>query len=370
MAKAFLILCWCRLLLVTTNLIVVDAAAAAAAADGDGDCGRDYPGDGYCDPECNTKAYNWDEGDCCPGTCEDNIYECGLNGYDCRSSGFQLTKPYKAFTFELHCEKDGNGYPTRFHYELGTDVHNYKRVKSFHLDKTLDDACQQKSAGSYKHSDCPNSGGNRKTNPHCFDRGHIVMADHMDSDPITMYEANVMTNILPQAAGFNQGGGAWLHTEKLIECTRDNELIASQTVFGGMIYDDDTNDYFLSSHGIPTPDYFWKVVIRNYKQNNKNWMTAAAAPAAAPTTSDVIAWIMPNAYDSTSDKLNKRFDDYGEGGGFLISISQLQQIVDDPMPELPSDFRESAFDAGRTWPIPVCKKESSLTPIPSSDEEF
>ena len=46
-----------------------------------------YVADGYCDsyyyepynsPECN-----YDGGDCCPDTCIDAEYDCGVNGYDC-----------------------------------------------------------------------------------------------------------------------------------------------------------------------------------------------------------------------------------------------------------------------------------------------
>lgn len=47
------------------------------------------------------------------------------------------------------------------------------------------------------------------------------MANHLDNDETDIEESNYMTNILPQAAGFNQAGGAWIETEDIIECGRD-----------------------------------------------------------------------------------------------------------------------------------------------------
>ena len=112
------------------------------------------------------------------------------------------------------------------------------------------------------------------------------MADHTDSDPVTMYESNTMTNIVPQAAGFNQAGGAWKFTEDLIECTRDMTSIDNQVIFGGMIYDDSSNDYFLESHGIPTPDLCWKVVIRYFKKIC--WLLEVSCIIAPYTRSDCV----------------------------------------------------------------------------------
>lgn len=241
-----------------TDVLLVPSVAAQQ----DEDCPEGYPGDGYCDAACNTATYDWDKGDCCEETCIDAEYECGRDGYDCQSSSsstttntFKVTKAYKGFVVELACETGKSGYATRYNYTMHDDTHNYARRKRFHIDDDLDTACQQSSTKSYKHLDCPPR-GNRRKNQFCYDRGHIVMADHMDSDPVTMYESNTMTNIVPQAAGFNQTGGAWKFTEDLIECTHDMTSIDNQVIFGGMIYDDSSNDYFLESHGIPTPDLY------------------------------------------------------------------------------------------------------------------
>ena len=60
-----------------------------------------------------------------------------------------------------------------------------------------------------------------------------------------------MTNIVPQASTFNQG--IWLAAENVAECYRD---LAPVRVGGGVVYSYSANDYFLISHGIPTPEYF------------------------------------------------------------------------------------------------------------------
>eukprot|EP00299_Pterocystis_sp_00344_P000471 c10126_g4_i2.p1 GENE.c10126_g4_i2~~c10126_g4_i2.p1 ORF type:complete len:1160 (-),score=371.89 c10126_g4_i2:73-3552(-) len=46
----------------------------------------DYNGDGYCDPETNTRGCQYDGGDCCASTCVSAQYECGTNGFNCLDS--------------------------------------------------------------------------------------------------------------------------------------------------------------------------------------------------------------------------------------------------------------------------------------------
>lgn len=49
-------------------------------------------GDGRCDSDYNVAAYEYDGGDCCPGTCiAGRRFGCGSAGYDCR--GFPLRAP-------------------------------------------------------------------------------------------------------------------------------------------------------------------------------------------------------------------------------------------------------------------------------------
>ncbi|KAL7573353.1 hypothetical protein ACA910_011715 [Epithemia clementina (nom. ined.)] len=180
------------------------------------------------------------------------------------SSDSIVKRDYGPFQLYIQCGSS-YGYAVRFSYELkGPDRHDHPRASTYFEDEELPQNCQQKSFRSYSHSNC-GSLSNRKKNPFCFDRGHLVAANHLDKSVHYMELSNVMTNILPQASGLNQAGGAWHRTEDIVECARDLPNVARQVIFGGAFFDDDSNDYFLQSHGIPTPDHFWKVVVRYYK---------------------------------------------------------------------------------------------------------
>jgi len=100
-----------------------------------------------------------------------------------------------------------------------------------------------------------------------------------------------------QAANMNRG--VWLLTEEITECYRDiDELL----IIGGVIWGDNSgDDYFVKSHGVKTPDAFWKVIIRNDR---------------------VIAWIVPNAPTAT----RKRLDDY------LVSVSEIEELTGELIP--------------------------------------
>jgi len=70
--------------------------------------------------------------------------------------------------------------------------------------------------------------------------------------------------------------GIWLAAENVAECYRE---LTPVRVVGGVVYSDSANDYFLISHGIPTPEYFWKVILSADK---------------------AIAWYIPNRSDPAS----------------------------------------------------------------------
>ena len=103
--------------------------------------------------------------------------------------------------------------------------------------------------------------------------------------------ANTMTNILPQAANMN--GGAWSRTEKITECYSN---VAELLVMGGVFWGrDSANDHFVQSHGIETPDAFWKVIIGGTGQDQQ-----------------AIAWIIPNSQEATWDRLDQYLVSIGE----------------------------------------------------------
>jgi endonuclease G len=91
-----------------------------------------------------------------------------------------------------------------------------------------------------------------------------------------------MANIL---SDLTTDRGAWLLTEEIVEYYRDiDELL----VIGGVIWGNNAkDDYFVVSHGVRTPDYFWKIIIRGIGQDER-----------------AIAWIMPNSTDATKKHLS------------------------------------------------------------------
>lgn len=183
---------------------------------------------------------------------------------------------YEGFTLWLDCDRRG---AAMFRYNAQRDTGNYKREKRFYLDPNVPTECQQKSTSSYKSKDGR------------YDRGHLVPANHLDYSEIAIKQSNYMTNILPQASNMNRG--AYLRTEEIVECYRDiDELL----VIGGVIWgNNSSDDFFVESHGVATPDAFWKVIVRDKR---------------------VIAWIIPN--DSTANA--KALDKY------LVSVNEIEQL--------------------------------------------
>ncbi len=189
---------------------------------------------------------------------------------------------YEGFTVWVDCEKRG---AVKFQYNAQHDTGNFKRKKSFYYDPDLPKDCQQTSTRTYKEK------GQR------YDRGHLVPANHLDYSQNAIKQSNYMTNILPQAANMNRG--AWLLTEEITECYRDiDELL----IIGGVIWGDNPDDdFYVNSHGVTTPDAFWKVIVRNDR---------------------VIAWIVPNASTAT----RKRLDDY------LVSVDEIERTTGETIP--------------------------------------
>jgi len=198
-------------------------------------------------------------------------------------SGKLLQLNYQGFTVWLDCEKHG---AMKFQYNAQRDTGNEARASNFKLDPNVPKECQQTSTAAYGQS---------------YDRGHQVPANHLDYSPEAIKQSNYITNILPQTSQMNRG--AWLLTEEIIECYRDiNELL----VIGGVIWGDNpTDDYFVQSHGVKTPDAFWKVVIGGSGQDEK-----------------AIAWIVPNSMDATKKNLDR----------YLVSINELERVTGELIP--------------------------------------
>lgn len=194
-----------------------------------------------------------------------------------------LRLDYEGFTVWVDCAMRG---AIKFQYNAQRDAGNIKRSDRFVLDKETPSECQQTSAKSYGRN---------------YDRGHLVPANHLDHSETAIKQSNFMTNILPQAANMNRG--AWLLTEEIIECYRDiDELL----VVGGVIWGDDPDDdFFVKSHGVKTPDAFWKVVIRGGINDEK-----------------VIAWIVPNSQLATRKNLDK----------YLVTVEEIEKLTGERLP--------------------------------------
>ena len=211
---------------------------------------------------------------------------------------------HTGFTLWLDCIEHG---ALRFRYNAQHDSGNLPRQDDFRFDPKAPPECQPFNTDRYQ------------TVPPAarYQRGHLVPANHLDHSEQALRESFYLTNILPQTATLNNG--AWLATEEIIECYRDiDELLVISGVVWGR---NEANDYFLASHGIKTPDRFWKVVIRG--------------------DGTTIAWLIPNNTFATRDRLDR----------FLISPIKLEGILRTKIPEIPDAWRRTR--PRTSWPKPV-----------------
>jgi endonuclease G len=216
-------------------------------------------------------------------------------------SGDILKLDYSGFTVWVDCSKRAS---IKFQYVAQRDTGSFKRYDKFSLDPKVPKDCQQFSAKAYGMK---------------YDRGHQVAANHMDNSAVSIKQTNYMTNILPQAANMNRG--AWIQTEKITECYRD---VAELLVIGGVIWGNNSaDDYFVQSHGVKTPDAFWKVIVRGTGADER-----------------AIAWIVPNSQDATG----KRLDQY------LASIDEIEKVTGEKIPV--TDYAKHE-KLNTSWQIPI-----------------
>lgn len=216
----------------------------------------------------------------------------------------QITLLREGFTLTYDCAKRT---ALRYEYRLTADMGNVKRPKGFELDPDLPDGCAgQLSAKGY--GAVPG-----------WDRGHLVPSNQMDHSELAIRQAHYMSNIVPQAARFNQG--IWVQTEEVSECYRD---LAPVQVHGGVVYGDTENDFFLESHGIRTPDAFWKTVLT----------TGADGQAQA------ISWYIPN--QAKLEPLDR----------YIRSIAELEALLGADSIAIEASDEVKAQKPARTWPRP------------------
>ena len=199
-----------------------------------------------------------------------------------------------------------------YRYTLQADTGSAARPSTFTFDPTLPAGClQQTSTASYE-----------SVHPG-YDRGHLVMSNHMDSDSALIRRANYMSNIVPQVSGFNRG--IWLEAETVAECYRD---LAPVQVYGGVVHGataSDTNDFYLSSHGIRTPEFLWKALI-----------TTDPATGAGKA----IAWLIPNTTG------------LGALDRYIVSIAELEQRLGAASVRISASVALKAMKPQTTWALP------------------
>jgi len=213
-----------------------------------------------------------------------------------------LQVDYDGFTVWLDCDRHG---AYRFAYSVGFDNGHEPRKDTFELDPGVPAACQPNSAATFRTPD----GAPR------FDRGHLVPANHMDGSAAAIAESNYMTNVMPQTATLNRG--AWLATEEIIECYRDQQAVQ---VIGGALWGNNVgDDYFVASHGIATPDRYWKVIILADGQ--------------------ALAWLLPNNTRTTRKRLDK----------YLVRIADLEKKTGEKFPVSKAVRKRKPV---KSWAIP------------------
>lgn len=235
-------------------------------------------------------------------------------------------KKYHGFTVWLDCDRHG---AVAFHYTLDKDHGNISRDSAkFEIDLSVPKTCQPSSTASYRTNAVhPGTG--------TWDRGHLVPANHMDHSLPALKETFFVTNILPQQSTFNQKAGAWHLTETIAECYRE---IAPLEIWGGLIWGHDTgNDFFTDSHGVETPDFWWKLIYRH-------------------DTDDFIAWIFPNDKNSTANDIDN----------FIVTLRDIKTRVDfvpdfGPIEAFPDDKPDTSWLVEGTQILTCEGKSTSLS---------
>ena len=214
-----------------------------------------------------------------------------------------IERDYEGFKLWIDCELRGH---VMYSYRLGRDFYDLERINKFTLTSDVPANCQQLSTEPYRLKDVST-----------FDRGHGVPFNHMEHSVKAAQQTNFMVNVWPQHRDLNRG--AMLQTERIADCYRD---LGPVTVYGGIIKGATpaNSDYF-DTHGIHTPAYFWKVLIRKNK---------------------AIAWILPNKAGMGKSQLDK----------YIVSISSLEKIIGF---EFPAAEKLKSVKPSRSWIIPqVC----------------
>lgn len=229
-----------------------------------------------------------------------------------------LKKKYHGFTLWLDCHTHHGA--VAFHYKIGKDKANVRKKNiNFDFDRKVSISCQPQTWRSYRTTTVDPLQGQWR-------RGTLVPSNHMDGNLKSFKETYSLTNTLPQNAILSRAVGTWYLTEMITECYRD---ISPLDVWGGVIWGEDTeNDFFTVTHGIKTPDFWWKLIYRHDKKT-------------------YLAWIFPNHWSAKASKMDT----------FLVSIKKLESMLEF-MPDIGTLLTspQASITPKNTWPVEISDK--------------
>lgn len=207
----------------------------------------------------------------------------------------ELERRFKSFTVKVDC---GRKVGYWFEYQTVPDTGKLERtgdLARFNVDPLkAAKNCQQTNTKPYG-----------TANGVDYDMGHLIPINHFDHDRTAALESNYMTNITPQARKLNRG--AWLRTEELIECHRDD---GDLFVEGGVVWNDAKKTHKpIASHGVQPPEYYWKLVSN---------------------TRGAVAWLFPN---SNTGVEKADLDKY------KLSVKKLEEFLGVSFPSIPAAWK-------------------------------
>lgn len=218
-----------------------------------------------------------------------------------------VTVNFEHYELEFNCERGGYNH---FAYTTVPDSGELERYPTFKGYKEIIDSCGY-SGDVAKASQNTNTYKSPKGKD-TYDRGHGVHQNIWDHNKEYMMQTNYMINIVPHESKQNRQG-LWRYTEKLTECLRGDKNNKGKTLYviGGNIWGNDTsNDHFVKTHNVQTPDELFKIII-NEEENV------------------AYSWIIPN---------NRRAD-ARSANDYIVSISDIEKRIGYQFSDIPENLR-------------------------------
>ena len=169
------------------------------------------------------------------------------------TDGRSVDIDYGFFEVNYSCEHRGFNY---LNYRTVPDQGSYPRHEPFYDEPGLTraDCPPQKTTRSYK----------KRAGQAQYHRGHGNHQNIWDHNKDWMVLTNRMTNVVPHN-GVQNASGLWRKLEVRVECARDQTTV--NVYLGNDWGNDASNDHFVRSHGVTTPDHLWRVHVYDSHPN-------------------------------------------------------------------------------------------------------